>query len=464
MNLIRAVHNMYELLTSTKIDQLSKSIWSTVAAVLWSLFRNGSGDFESGFIGEACNPTAGGASPTVTLAPGLALYFDATEPDLWRGKVKPLFLRAPQIVEFDINNDAYDRIDSVFIRPKETEEDEQERWLFDPIQKAEYRSNEPGRVRYGFETIVVKGTPNVSPAAPDTPSGWLRVADVRRPSGQVNVTTPDITDLRTIMTLTPGNARLDWLNLKKGAEIDLEDGDGGFTRLFRGANGSLNLVTNLMGALPDGIMNLGTLTAYSHLAADTLRGALGDIIEIRDSSGGEGGLRTKSIEAFDTSGVWIKDKVQLFDGVDFRAFISLNDPLPMTVRLYTEMLSGGLWAPYNVPFFISKITSNYIDSDTVKSDKFIAPNVAVAGGVIDGDGTILESFGVVLGSNTKTTTGAYAVVLESSGIIPVASPGDNTLQYTVLPYMDPGDDKKTKFIINDSTGAQADSKFTFIVY
>ena len=436
MNLIRAVHNMYELLTSTKIDQLSKSVWSTVAAVLWSLFRGDSGAFKSGFIGEGCKPNAGGATPTVTLSPGLGLYFDATEPDLWRGKVKPIFLREPQLVEFDTNNSNQDRIDSVFIRPRETEEDRQERWLFDPIQKAEYRANEPGRVRYGFETAVIQGTPDLQPLAPNTPAGWLRVADVRRPSGQINVSSADVTDARAVMTIAPGSARLDNLSLKHNAEIYLEDGAGGFTRLFRGANASLNLVTNLVGALPDGMLNLGGLTAYSFVSTDALRSALdnvievfdfdgntpaglklsflrphtGDAVQVQSAAGGSGGFKLDFLEASGAAGVWLKDKIRFFDEADFRAFIKYDASVQGQpgLAMEAERLSGGSWGAVLAPFRIPWI----------QSDRVEAQNVARAWCTIDGatGAKAHGSAGVISASYDDVTT-LYTVNLEG-GYIP----------------------------------------------
>lgn len=231
MNLLRKVQHTYELLTASKIDDIAKSVWATVATVLWSLFRDDDNEFRSGFIGKACEPTADGSSSVVQLAPGLALFFEDDEADVWRGKLKPIFLSQSQPVDFATNQDSDDRIDSIFIRPVEEEEEHGERWFFDPIEKNEYQEEVAGRIRYDFETQVLEGDPAPLPDAPDTPDGWMRVADVDRPSGQVNVLADDVSDVREALELRLSAVFADIIGVEtfdgpvSGPEANFDDGN-----------------------------------------------------------------------------------------------------------------------------------------------------------------------------------------------------------------------------------------------
>lgn len=282
MRLLRVLHSTYEMLTEEKVTHLVKQSWLVVQAVLWSLFRDSSGSFATTFIGEACKPVAPGGTATVELQPGLGLAEESR--GKWDGDVRPLFLEQAQPVEFTENNhnSGDDRIDAVFIRPEEVDQNEQTVWLRDPSQNKSYKDKRAQETEYGWETQVEEGSPAPSPSPPGPPpgQGWIRVADVVRPNGQNNVTAGDVTDQRTTTALQLNNATLrDTLKLiTTSSEIRWTSQSQGWDLALQGGTGQDDHLL-----IWDYVAGTAGNLVVSLLAADTIQAYTGDVVQLVDA-------------------------------------------------------------------------------------------------------------------------------------------------------------------------------------
>lgn len=203
MNLLRVMKSTYELLLSTDITKLAKSTISN--ALSWGLATrmldvNGDVVVDTAvFVGSSFTPTADGTDAVVDMSPGIALYYESSEADVFLGEVRACFADAVQTINVPANNDVSgdDRIDVISFRPIEVEEDTQTRWFKDPVTSNLSQQDVPTRVRLDFEIEITQGTPAPAPIAPATPAGNLKVAEVLRVNGQANVNPGDVTDARS---------------------------------------------------------------------------------------------------------------------------------------------------------------------------------------------------------------------------------------------------------------------------
>ncbi len=95
-----------------------------------------------------------------------------------------------------------DRIDTVEIRPIETEYNDSPRNFKDPVTGLVTTAVTPTRKEYGFEFAVREGTEDPSPVAPSRTSGWIKIAEVYVASGVSSITQSDIKDVRYSDTWT----------------------------------------------------------------------------------------------------------------------------------------------------------------------------------------------------------------------------------------------------------------------
>ena len=207
MKLRRILQNATEGLRTAKVNRLARSAWATVAVLLFSCFRGGDWSLPTWqFIGKAAEPTAG-AGDSVDLKAGLALWHDTAENDDWTGQLKPVFLESSVAISFSTNNDASGdpRIDLLAIKPdlvSELEDDpdnpgsDLETWFKDEVDETRYKKAEPQLQRWDYKYTIVEGVPAAAPAAPATPAGFVAVAEVTRPNGQVDVLARDVKDVR----------------------------------------------------------------------------------------------------------------------------------------------------------------------------------------------------------------------------------------------------------------------------
>lgn len=306
MNILRILHNANESYRSAKTNQDARSVWSTVAAVLFAMWRTDDWDVPTWqFLGRSAEPVPTGAS-ALELRPGLGLWYDAAEDDDFTGELKPIFIPSTVAVPIETNQDASgdDRIDLVCLRPtleEEYEEDDDgdrlQTWFKDPDDGTRYKKAEPQRERWVYEYKVIKGEPDSDPEAPDTPDGWVAVAEVRRVQGASAVTDEDVTDVRPTATgLEAYRMATERLELPGDDGIVRWESDDGEQIEFRvGSNPrSLILATDLMGTTPDGSLQLEKLTAWGEVLVDKITGAVEDVITFEDTDGDLAKLEAKN--------------------------------------------------------------------------------------------------------------------------------------------------------------------------
>ncbi|MFB6373322.1 MAG: hypothetical protein ABEN55_09460, partial [Bradymonadaceae bacterium] len=202
MKLLRAFAESWREFSPEDTNDIAKTGWLSVAALLFTLFRDETHTFaegESGLtIGEALYPdeTSPPPSSAITLKEGLALIHDPALSDDYLGEVLPAWLEQKRTVEIPINTANSSRIVSVFVTYQQLETDERQRWFRDPEQEQVYREQTPHTIEWDAEIRVVEGTPG-SGSAPSPPSDggpWLRIANIDRPPGQTQVNSSEITD------------------------------------------------------------------------------------------------------------------------------------------------------------------------------------------------------------------------------------------------------------------------------
>ena len=210
MFILRVLKNAYELFDATDVVRLAKSSVRNVAALgLATRMLDADGDTVIDapvFVGSGFAPSSPGTDSLVYLKPGVAFLYDSGEGDAWLGQVKIAYSDEVDSVALATNVDGSgdDRIDVVSLRPLEVEEDSQLRYFKDPTSLAKYQANSPQRVRLDYEIVVTTGVVAPVPAAPATPAGTFKVAEVLRINGQANVNPTDVTDSRNLDRVRAG--------------------------------------------------------------------------------------------------------------------------------------------------------------------------------------------------------------------------------------------------------------------
>jgi len=207
MDLRRVLKNTYELFDAVDVVRLAKSTFRDMAAYsLATRLLDANGDLVvvPVFLGSGLEPSADGTNANVTMKPGLALWYDASQGDSWLGEVTPVFFDTAQTASFTSNTSGNDRIDVLSVRPIEVEEDSVLRKFKDPISQVVSQQLSPQRVRLGFEFVVTEGVPAASPSVPATPTGTFKIAEVLRPNAQADVNAVDVTDARNLDRMKTG--------------------------------------------------------------------------------------------------------------------------------------------------------------------------------------------------------------------------------------------------------------------
>jgi len=210
MFILRVLKNAYELFDATDVVRLAKSSIRNVAALgLATRMLDTDGDTvvdSPVFVGSGFAPSSPGTDGLVYLKPGVAFLYDTTQADAWLGEVKIAYSDTIDTIALATNVDGSgdDRIDVISLRPLEVEEDSQLRYFKDPTSLSTYQANSPQRVRLDYEIVVTTGVVAPVPAAPATPAGTFKVAEVLRVNGQANVNPTDVTDSRNLDRVRAG--------------------------------------------------------------------------------------------------------------------------------------------------------------------------------------------------------------------------------------------------------------------
>ncbi|MDZ7703171.1 MAG: hypothetical protein U5L04_01645 [Trueperaceae bacterium] len=303
MKLLRYLHNGYQIILSDYLNRIAKTPWLAAASLAFAQYRKWD-DTLATFcpIGQSFLAVADGTN-TLELNSGLALHNDPSG-DAYLGDIQPLFAGANIDVPITDNSDASgdDRIDLVVVQRTVVDGNREQADFKDENTGTVYTDTVDTWREYDVVYDVIEGTPAAAPSAPATPSGWMPVAEVTRVNGSSGVNLADVEDVRPALDggTTLGFGRiLDFIALKDNAALFFGDKDGSYSRI-RGDVGQnyrqISLVTDNVGAVPDGAFHLGKLVAWAKLKADELHGNINDDVVVRNAADDDlGAMQAKNV-------------------------------------------------------------------------------------------------------------------------------------------------------------------------
>jgi hypothetical protein len=159
--------------------------------VIWEMLQEFSvGFFGGGFLVSRVSSTQ------VSVAAGSGFYLDNTQVDP-EPQMRPLYLSVASPQNIAAPDATNSRIDIVCTRPNRANAVTASRHYEDPVTKAISLQNLVIETDWLADVQVVTGTPSGSPAAPATPAGWTKVAEVVVTAVSGIAASGAITDKRT---------------------------------------------------------------------------------------------------------------------------------------------------------------------------------------------------------------------------------------------------------------------------
>ena len=155
-----------------------------------------SGNPIQGFFGADCEVTIS-AGLTLSIAEGWGFYYDTAEANEFKALYKPIVVSTAFTTTLDARSGS-PRIDIVCLAPLLVEDQSESRSIKAGDGSTSSQSVNK-RSRWSYQVLVVKGTPSGTPAAPATPSGYLKLANVYVPTSG----SPVVADARGRLALGP---------------------------------------------------------------------------------------------------------------------------------------------------------------------------------------------------------------------------------------------------------------------
>jgi hypothetical protein len=140
-----------------------------------------------GFPGSDCLVTATGL--TATIAAGMGMYYDTAATDAFGMIYRPIMVSAPVTQAINAHDATNPRIDIICLAPDTVDDQNALRMTMDPTTEAITDMTVAKRRRLSYALSYTAGTPAGVPTAPTTPSGYIKIAEIRVPpvSGAVSV-------------------------------------------------------------------------------------------------------------------------------------------------------------------------------------------------------------------------------------------------------------------------------------
>ena len=188
-----------QLLTYVDLRRLQEaargSVWELLAG---RLYLNGT-TLRDGFFGDDCKVTSSGGL-NYSVAPGLGLFYDSTVSDEFAPQYAPIVNPVAATGALGAHDATHPRIDIICLGPDVTT-DTSETINVMAADRTTSSTTSDRRTLYSRALQVVAGTPAASPAAPATPSGYLKVAECLVPAVAGSIT---VTDSRALLTISTG--------------------------------------------------------------------------------------------------------------------------------------------------------------------------------------------------------------------------------------------------------------------
>lgn len=188
-----------QLLTYTDLRRLQDaargSVWELLAG---RLYLNGT-TLRDGFFGDDCLVTSSGGL-NYSVAPGIGLFYDSTVSEEFTPQYAPIVNPIAATGTLGAHDATHPRIDIICLAP-DTDTDTSETINVMAADRTTSSTTSDRRTLYSRALQVVAGTPAASPAAPATPSGYLKVAECLVPAVAGSIT---VTDTRALLTISTG--------------------------------------------------------------------------------------------------------------------------------------------------------------------------------------------------------------------------------------------------------------------
>lgn len=237
-------------------------------------------------------------STSVTVAAGLGVQEDSsqTSPEPTQ---RPIYQAASDTLNISSPDASLDRIDIVCVRATVANELTATRKKKDASTSA--ITNETLTVQKDWEAEfqIVAGTPDASPSAPATPSGWLKIAELAVTAVSGMSGAGAVTDTRTAMPIG-GAVAIDssaFVKLTAGASTPVSTLLAELDALAKNPEPEYSDYDNL-GSVP-GSPSAGKLRFYFTGGLAYTKDSSGTITPIGSGGGGAGGLRWNSVDGSD---------------------------------------------------------------------------------------------------------------------------------------------------------------------
>jgi len=193
----RIVFNEFEKISVDDFNDASKiNFQGLTERFFYEVLDKSSGFIRDGFLVTRSSPTS------VTVSSGVGFYYDSTQSG-YETKYRPMYLA--ENLSLSLGTDSWasapaapnSRIDIIVARPKIE------------VTKSEYRQIKSGGTgpiitqlvdkvsEFRCEIDVIEGESSLAPIAPETPNGWVKIAEVLISGTSMIASAASVSDLRT---------------------------------------------------------------------------------------------------------------------------------------------------------------------------------------------------------------------------------------------------------------------------
>ena len=213
-----------QLDTKVDADRAQNAARQTALDVLLGMLYQSGSALANGFFGSDCLVSSSGGL-NYSVATGMGLFYDGTITDAFTAQYRPIMVPTAITGSLGARDATNPRIDIICLAPDLTT-DTSETVSVMAGDGSTSTTTLNRRSLYYRAIQIVAGTPAASPAAPSTPSGYIKIAQCLVPAAAGAIT---VTDYRPILKLSPdaiGAGAVTTASLADGAVTNVKITDG----------------------------------------------------------------------------------------------------------------------------------------------------------------------------------------------------------------------------------------------
>ncbi len=188
-----------EKILAEDLDAIGSMSIQSVTSLLARLFEESGAPLE-GFVGDDCLVSLSSAPLTLGIAAGWGFYYDTAASDEFGPVYRPIVVSTATTTVLGAHDATNPRIDIVCLAPAYSNDQAETRSIKDPSTSVITSQSVNKRSKLSYTLQVVAGTPAATPAAPATPLGYLKIAEVAVPA---TAGTATVYDTRALLDLSP---------------------------------------------------------------------------------------------------------------------------------------------------------------------------------------------------------------------------------------------------------------------